>query len=464
MAVPFKPRLYRPLERAIIAACLLGLVASLVIALIALPVEPPPQTALPATAQPIDTSALIDVLNSIGDIRTHDTRRVRYDAALRSHAMPPPLMITRLRIERTPHAVQSAALSVENTTDYEQRGEATLLVSSNMEQAFDTVILRAESIPFQIAPRESTLIALPPVHQLAPGIYTLTALVESVDADGDRAMRDYTIDSLPTVIDPIYTLRAVDDANDVMTMTFTERTIQPGQTLRFSQVVVESASRTPLQVQASVQNVSDQPQAGWAWVFAAPPDSAEPWNNPYYTAPERPIWLEAGAQTIVEYDLSALSLPDDFALSLWVHGENVGGRFHSDGQGIPTRFNSRPALAAEIDALEVVRDAEQVRFALNLELHNDHQQAVDAVVLLTLSPIDANDPVRNARFASQIMRTTLDTGETFAFSDSLRLSLADGVYRLVIWTFRADDSRLRWAASHEYPARIIIDADSARAE
>jgi len=465
MAVSQSNTRFTGFERTLIGVILVAVACATVIGVTILPSTPPVQPVLPDDSQPIDTARLLDTLGMMRDIRRVDTRHNRYEVPISvNRETIPPLLITRFMINQTPHQIDSAMLTVSNTTEQSKRGTATLIVSSSFDRAFDTVVMRTESIPFQLETNEATMIALPPILTLPPGTYTLTALVELESADGVRATSDFVIDSLTTGIEPPFTLRSAQTVTDFIALVYPDQPAQQGQTIRFTNANVETVNNVPVRVTTTVRNVTEQPQSGWAWVIAAPPFIEEPWSNAIYTAPEQTIMLEPGAETTFTYDLPALNVPDDYVISLWTHGDAQSGRFHSDGQPIDSLFNSHPSLIAEFTVLETRVSSNRVSLTTTLELQNNERDSVDSAVLLTLSPIEANDPVQGARFSGLAARLDLESGEALTFTETISLTLPDGAYRVIAWTFRVSQDSITWISSSEYTQTLIVESGQPRLE
>lgn len=219
--------------------------------------------------------------------------------------------------------------------------------------------------------------------------------------------------------------------------------VTPASDLNEKTVVIDAFSyeRGPSSlgnVSVTVRNVTSAPQQAWVWIILAPPDVAEAWRQPAYTAPEQRVALTAGSSETLSFEpppTGALA-NGPYVISAWVHGLRGNSRFHSDGAGAPEPQYIGAPLLLEIEAVgraELIDGSAAVEVTLAAENHSG--APVSALLTFTLirlideTTLDGGLPV----YIHPGFRKTLADGESATTTLSGAVRLPAGRYRVIGW-------------------------------
>lgn len=106
---------------------------------------------------------------------------------------------------------------------------------------------------------------------------------------------------------------------------------QAGPSVRIRGV---SASMTPDGIDVSVQVANPRHERATArvWWLLAPPGKGGEWDRRAYQSAVRPLVVEAGTSTDLEWKEPVLVPEGDYVLSAWAHVPGVGGFVHASGK------------------------------------------------------------------------------------------------------------------------------------
>ncbi|NDJ60890.1 MAG: hypothetical protein GYB67_07175 [Chloroflexi bacterium] len=236
--------------------------------------------------------------------------------------VPPPanapgqhLKLTRFDIAQTANAVESVEITVQNVTSETRSGLAFILLApGDTPDPWNNILFQSRNrLISSLAPGESTTVRFNRVENIAPGRYSLSVWVHSIDeTTGAGQHSDGTGYNLafgaPIVLDVDAALAAPDAADDPL-----------------------------IGVDFTVENNSADEAIIAVFYSIAPPDDPTPWRTGIFTLPPRFLLIGAGERETLRTEATLDLPPGEFRLTAWAHRVSAG-QFHlADSRQIPLR-------------------------------------------------------------------------------------------------------------------------------
>lgn len=228
--------------------------------------------------------------------------------------------------------------------------------------------------------------------------------------------------------------------------------------IRITAFSYQKTSRQLLGVSIRVKNVSETPQSGLVWFLLAPPDSAEPWNEAVFVAPEQEITLRSGEERSLTFEgADDTIIPGDYRLSVWAHRliDESGERVHSDGLGTPETIFIGPRFQFSIEYVDLVEDSDTTTLYVTFFVRNN---TVDTSELeLSYSVAAPNDPTpwETGVFNLPFKYLRLDPGDpTIVTYRNVVLLEPETEYQITGWLHQITDGIQTQIGVTVYPTTV----------